>query len=106
MDVILATNFNSQVVESGTTEPIKSENDIPTDHLTIFARFKMKRVPDYKVETYSYYHETEAGNLRFGDWLKDQDWSEVRQSVSVDQKVEALHSFLKCATDYAYEWKT
>ena len=58
---IVATNFNRDLGKSGTTQPIKSVNEIPTDHLTVYAFFKMSRVPSYRIEEYSYYQQTEQG---------------------------------------------
>ena len=60
---IMATNFNDILTGSGTTEPIRSDADIPKDHLTVYASFRMKRVLDYKI------HKTEEGDRKFGDGL-------------------------------------
>ena len=49
---ILATNFNDLLDENGVTEPIVSEVGIPTDYLTVFASFKMSRVPQYRIQEF------------------------------------------------------
>ena len=48
---IVATNFNQMANKVGTTEPIKSEADVPSDHLTVYAFFKMPRVPGLQSRT-------------------------------------------------------
>ena len=103
---IVATNFNQQLVEAGTTDPIRSERDVPTDHLTVFMAFKMSRVPEYVIEKYSYYHEDEEGHDKFGRWLVDQDWRKVYEEADVDKKVDALHGLFEDGMMFAYEWKT
>ena len=102
---ILATNFNDLAYEIGTTEPIRSETDVPTDHLTVYACFKMSRVPQYKIESYGYYHESVEGNRRFGSWLAQQNWEQVLTAQSVDEKTAALHSLFEIGTEQSYEWK-
>ena len=102
---ILATNFNEHVRGYGTTDPIVSEADIPTDHLTVYASFTMSKVPEYKIEEYTYFHETPEGNSKFGTWLTKQDWAELLAAEDVDRKVEILHDLFNEATAYSYEWK-
>ena len=94
---IIATNFNGGLIDAGTTDPIVSEGNVPTDHRSVFACFKMSRVPSYVTETYSYYHEDEHGHAKFGRWLADQDWMAVYSEEDVDRKVDRLPymSYLK-----------
>ena len=66
---ILATNFNESLSESGTVEPIWSQERVRSDHRTVLVSHKMPRVPEYKIEEYSYRHLTEEGFTKFGEWL-------------------------------------
>ena len=90
----------------GITDPIRSEADIPTDHLTVYASFTMSRVPQYKIENYAYYHETPEGDTKFGTWLMKQNWSGLFAVRDIDRKVKVLHDLFGEATEYSYKWKT
>ena len=50
---------------------------VATDHLTVFAQFRIQRVPSYEAQNYSYFHLTEEGDSRFGQWLDTQDWNMI-----------------------------
>ena len=45
----IATDFNDILLEASTTDPIANKHGIQTDHLTVFARFNMKCVPEYVI---------------------------------------------------------
>ena len=103
---IIATNMNDQLKEAGTTTAIKSEEGVYSDHLTVFATFRMPRVPDYRVEQYSYFHYTQEGNKRFGNWLAKQKWEGILLERDVHKKVSNLHDLFEKGTSESYEWKT
>ena len=103
---IIATNFNDILVDSGVTEPIQSETGVPSDHLTVYASFKMSRVPDYRVEEYSYYQVNEEGSRKFGQWLVEQDWTGVTSVEAIDNKVEALHQLFQEGITHSFGFRT
>ena len=103
---IIATNFNELLIDSGVTEPIESEDGVPTDHLTVFSTFKMSRVPEYRVEEYSYYHINQEGKNKFGKWLSGNDWRGVMTAGDVDAKVDKLHESFEKGISESFEYRT
>ena len=74
---LIYTNFPSQIVESGTIEPL--ENDLggnPSDHMVVYCTAELKRYEAYEWITYSYIKQAEEGNAKFKTWIMSQDWSE------------------------------
>ena len=59
---IIASNFNESIIDCGTLDSIFNEEDVASDHKTVFCRHRMPRVPTYSVQKYSYYHFDDAGN--------------------------------------------
>ena len=47
-------------------------------------------VKSTKIYKYSYYRESEEGNLLFGQWLKKQTWTSVQSAGDASSMVEAL----------------
>ena len=103
---IIASNINELVVDSGTVEPIHSNEGTPSDHLTVFASFRMPRVPSYKIESYSYRHLTQDSHQLFGQWLGGVDWSPVLAEKDVDRSVEKLHAIYEEGLQTAYTLKS
>ena len=107
---IIGTNFNDQILETCVVAPI--ENDFEgadADHRVVFVSFRMPKVPQYDIESYSYYCITEEGADKFGDWIKsvsDKGWHEIRSGVSVNEKVDRLHSSFASAMEQCFEYKT
>ena len=58
---ILSSNFNESLTDSGVVAAIHNEEGTETDHGTVYASFRMPRVPSYSIEQYSYRHITEEG---------------------------------------------
>ena len=103
---ILASNFNCQLIDQGTVDPISSDAGVESDHRTVFASFRMPRVPSYRVEEYSYNHISEEGDRRFEAWIRNQDWSLIKNSGQhPDEQVEILHAVFKKGMDQAYPVK-
>ena len=103
---ILSSNYNDSLVDSSVVEPICTEKEIQTDHMTVFACFRMPRVPSYNIEQYSYRHLTAEGHDKFGGWLAAKNWSCVLNAVDLDVAVEALHCEFEKGMAHAYETKT
>ena len=83
---LIATDFNDQLLDAGTTDLIYNQNEVKTDHKTVFSCHRMPRVPSYDIEEYSYYHITQQGDKEFGRWLNKQDWSEVFKEDGASKK--------------------
>ena len=104
LDVQLS-NMNELLVDQGTNSPITSSQGVDTDHLTVYATFRMPRVPSYEIQDYSYFRYTDEGDELFGKWLDKQDWMAIFQSEDVDRHVEILHESFDKATKESYELK-
>ena len=103
---VIASNFNSDLVDQGTTSPIENSQGVPSDHNTVFAQFRMQRVPAYTIQKYSYYHITKQGYEQFGDWLREQSWEGISMEKPVDQQVDRLHELFEEGMVQSFEWKT
>ena len=103
---ILGSNMNDSLIDSGVTEAIVTEEGVETDHLTVFATFRMQRVPSYSIEEYSYRHLTEEGHLKFGEWIDRYDWSKIMDEQDVDEIVKRLHLAYEEGLNDCYEYKT
>ena len=55
-----------------------------TDHLTVYAQFRMPRVPNYDIQSYSYYHLEPRSLVNFGAYLDDVDWTKATTAQDVD----------------------
>ena len=51
---IIASNMNDTLIDCGVSEAIVTEEGVETDHLTVFATFRMPRVPNYNIEEVCY----------------------------------------------------
>ena len=99
-------NFNDMIVDKGTVEPIVSDEGVPSDHQTVFATFRMPRVPTYTVQEYEYNHVSEEGIDKFGRWLMTVDWQPVLSEQDPSDMVAALHALLKKGIDLSFDKKT
>ena len=103
---IVVTSFNEYLEIAGVTDPIANDAGTETDHKTVYATFKMPRVPKYAVREYSYYRESEEGILAFGDWMRTQNWDGVFEGKDVDAKVESLQARFSEGMSKSFEWIT
>ena len=71
---IIATNMTSSVIEAGVTEPVHTQEGTKSDHKTVYATFRMPRVPNYELHKYSYIRKNAASLAAYDDFLKAQDW--------------------------------
>ena len=108
---IIGSNVPDQLVDQGTTDPLTSDDPdrADADHRVVFASVRMPRVPQYKVEEYSYRRITEEGNVVFREWIEEnerKDWSAVMACPDASSKVAALHKIFLEGMNRAYELKT
>ena len=105
---IVATNMSDMLVDSGTTAPITTPEGVPSDHRTVFFSFRMPRVPQYRIERYTYHRITPEGSAKFDSWLRPYEetgWRQITTKSTVDQMVDELHKLLGEAMDHCYEKK-
>ena len=103
---IQMSNMNELLIDQGTAPPIVSDQGIATDHLTVFASFRMARVPAYEIQNYTYHHINKEGDIAFGEWLRSQSWTTITEEEDASAQVDALHQLLQAGMDHAYEVKT
>ena len=106
---LVASNMSEILLDCGVTDSIVNEFGVPTDHETLFCSFRMPRVPQYKIESYTYHHICNNGDLKFGEWLdgkESEGWDEVFMSKTTSEMVDKLHSEFSSAMDSCYELKT
>ena len=103
---ILSTNFNDSLTDSGVVAAICNEDGVETDHGTVYASFRMPRVPSYSIEQYTYNHITEEGHNKFEDWLMRYDWAKITSSTDVDEAVGKLHEAFEEGVRQSYVTKT
>ena len=87
---LIFTNFPDLVTQAGVTEPICNLAGTETDHLTVYVNARIPRVPEYKVESYSYLKQTKEGDELLKRYLNNYDWSNIR-GTDVDGMVDELH---------------
>ena len=92
---IISTNALDTMLDSGVTRPIHNAQNVESDHLVVFASFRMLRVQPYNVHSYRYRHVTDAGILKFGDWIDNQSWDSLNDEVSPSKQVAEFHRVLE-----------
>ena len=105
LDIII-TSFNDILIDSGVTDPIECMEGMKSDHKTVFAKFRMPRVPSYEIQDYEYYHITQEACQAFANWAETQTWKTVYDGDSPDTKVQALESLIAQGMKRAFKKKT
>ena len=59
------------------SEPLATENDEFSDHMTIFGTANVPKLHDYTTETFETYKYTKEGESLFGKMLNDYDWNSI-----------------------------
>ena len=98
--------MNDNLLDKGITEAIFSEEGVETDHLTVFSRFRMPRVPSYNIEKYTYFHMTAEGHEAFGKALSRETWDTITECTDVNRAVDNLQAFFQKTMEVCYEKKT
>ena len=103
---IISSNMGNQLLEAGITAPISTREGVESDHRTVYASFRMPRVPSYKITKYTYVRKNEEGLAKFDHCLASQDWSLVMELDSASEKVQALHNIIEQGMLTSFEKKT
>ena len=98
--------MEADLLDAGVMAPIHTEDGSESDHKTVFAKFRMKRVPSYKISKYTYLRKNEEGLVNFDNHLKEQDWATVLESTTPCKKVHALHTIIELGMEKCFERKT
>ena len=93
------------LVDQGTTKPVRSNEGVESDHCTVFAQFRMPRIPSYDIQEYEYYHLDEVGDNKFAEWIGRQDWKAIIDCDDPDEQVEALHEAFDPAMKNSFKLK-
>ena len=75
---LIFTIFEQYIVRAGVTESICNQNNIESDHLTVYINAKVPRVPDYVVEKYTYGRQNKEGDTKLTEVLKNSNWTCLR----------------------------
>ena len=104
LDIFLS-NFNDMLVDSGVAAPIQTGEGVASNHDTVFATFRVPRVPPYTIQEYSYHFVNDEGIEAFGRWLATRDWRDIKSKTTTTDMVEALHEELKRGVDKCFPRK-
>ena len=101
---LIYTNFPGQITESGTVDPLPSDDSsgAPSDHRVAHCTAELKRYASYEWIPYSYMRQTEEGNLKFKSWILDQDWETIYSAVGSDNKAQAYQDLMNLAMKECY----
>ena len=89
--------------ESGVTEPIATRTGSKSDHKTVYAFFDMPRVPQYKIEKYTYTIQTPEGDEEMKAYLNQASFAEVVEEEHPSKKVDKLHEIFEYGMNKFYK---
>ena len=98
-------NFCRSVVESGTTDPLETEEGSQSDHKVAYLEAEFRKEED-KVAKYSYRKYTDEGADNFADKLGEMNWNLVFNAGTTTEKADALQTVLDGLMDECFEIKT
>ena len=101
-------NMTRSVVESGTLEPLETEEEdaSPSDHRIAYCRLELARVANFKWETFTYRYFNDQAKKDFKAWIVLHDWAEVRQARGSNDMTNAYQGTLSWAIDKFFPLKT
>ena len=100
------TNFGRSIVESGTLEPLETEDgNARSDHRIAWASANFLYEKEKKIK-YSYRRYTDKGGAKFTSALSGQSWESVFRVDSTSQKVEVMQDILEGHMEACFQWRT
>ena len=99
-------NMSRAVTESGTLEPLETDEEEVSDHRIAYCRLKLPRLTTYGWESFTYRFYNEQAKKEFRDWLVMHKWDEVAVAQGSNKKTEAYQDTLTQAMDKFFPWKT
>lgn len=104
---LVFSNFHQCIVKAGVTEPICNTGGVESDHKTVYMCATMPRVPEYKVEMYTYLKQTEEGDNKLSSFLNEYDWSSIiSMKTDPDSMVAEMQRVFEQGMESSYERKT
>ena len=97
-------NFNRPIKESGTLEPLETEDDRQSDHRIAWFAADFPRQPTTTLE-YTYRAYTEAGARKFVRDISSQSWEMVASARKSLAKADALQATLDALRDANFKTK-
>ena len=104
-------NLSRSVIESGTLEPLATEETDneearSSDHRVAYCRLDLPRRNTFTWETYTYRYFNEESKKNFKAWIVMHDWQEVLAAEGSNNKADAYQNTLNAAMDWFFPWKT
>ena len=99
------TNFGRSIIESGTLDPLESEDGSRSDHKMAWARAEFQSIIPKKT-TFTYRKYTERGASSFLSALSVQSWDAVYMATTTSEKVVKFQAILDDLMDKYFEMKT
>ena len=99
-------NMTRAVVESGTLDPLETDEEGTSDHRVAYCRLDLPRLTTFRWETYTYRFYNEDSRQLFKNWMVLYPWDEVTQAVGSNSKAEAYQATLNAAMDEFFPTKT
>ena len=99
------TNFHRSIEESGTLEPLETEDDRQSDHRVAWFRAVFPKIKSDVVK-YTYRAYTEEGAANFVRQISEQNWDLVYAQTNSSDKAIALQSVLDSLMDKNFVMKT
>lgn len=89
------------VYEANTLAPLQTDGEDgrirESDHRITYMSARIKRKDKYKWLSYSYRYNSKEVAAEFGQWLEQQDWSEVFNAAGSESKTQAYQDMISTA---------
>ena len=99
------TNFGRSITESGTLEPLESEEGSKSDHRMAWAKASFDSIRSKKT-SFTFRKYTESGSVAFLQDLAAQSWEPVFRAGTTTEKVEIFQSVLDDLMSKHFKMKT
>ena len=103
---LVFTNFPEFIKEFGTLPALFNADGVMSDHDAVHLLARIPRVPDYKIDKYSYIKQTAEGDKKMTEQLSKVDWTRVTGQRHVDLMVDNLHQIFNSASNSSYKTVT
>ena len=98
-------NFGRAIAESGTLQPLETEDSRESDHRIAWAEASFSAEPDKTIK-YTYRAYTDEGAELFLADINQQRWETVYQAKTTDEKAEVFANMVESLLEKHFKWKT
>ena len=105
IDRTFVVNFPRAVTASGTSIPLETEEESPSDHQVAYANASFEANKPKKI-SYFYHAFTPEGAEKFAEGLRNLDWSDLYQSAMVEEKARVFQNAIDALMDTCFKWRT